>query len=86
MRGLLGDLRRGGDPLTAGGRLPSVTPGGAAPARSGPVVRGTGWAKEIPVGPVATPLAQAVMDGMAHQAFPHGSGNAAFRGPKPKEE
>jgi hypothetical protein len=85
MLGAIADTRRP-NPITGGGRLPTVTVGGAVPARGGPVERGTGWAKEVPIGPVATPLAEAVIEAMTHQALPHSPGNAAWRGPKPKEE
>jgi hypothetical protein len=77
MRGLVADIRRGGDPLTAGGRLPTVTPAGAAPVRTG----GNGWRDSGPLRPVATPLAEAVIEAMTHQALPHSPGNSAFRGP-----
>jgi hypothetical protein len=79
MKGAIADCRRP-NPVSALGPLPTVTPAGAAPARSGPV--GNGWRDTRPLRPVATPLAEAVIEAMAHQALPHGSGNAAFRGPK----
>jgi hypothetical protein len=82
MDGAIQDARRP-NPITALGPLPTVTPGGAAPARSGP--QGNGWRDTGPLRPVATPLAQAVMDGLAHQHLPMGHGNSEFKGPKPKE-
>ena len=81
MRGLVSDLRRGGDPLTAGGRLPTVRPADAAPVRTG----GTGWRDTGPLAPVATPLAEAVIAAMTHQALPMGQGNSEFKGKKVKE-
>jgi hypothetical protein len=81
MIGAIADTRRP-NPITGNGSPPTVQVGGAAPVVG---ARGNGWRDTGPLRPVATPLAQAVMDGMAHQAQPHSPGNAAFRGPKPKE-
>jgi hypothetical protein len=79
MRGAIADTRRP-NPVNGNGSPPTVTVGGAAPARSGP--QGNGWRDTGPLRPVATPLAEAVIEAMTHQALPHGSGNSAFRGPK----
>jgi hypothetical protein len=85
MAGLIGDLRRGGDPLTAGGRLPSVRPASAAPVHGAPI-RGTGWREAAPLQSNANRTANAIMDGIAHAMAPHGSGNPEHRGPKKAEE
>jgi hypothetical protein len=85
MIGAIQDTRRP-NPITGNGSLPSVTVGGAAPARSGEYLgRGSGWREAKPIGPVATPMAQAVMDGLAHQHLPMGQGNSEFKGKKSKE-
>jgi hypothetical protein len=84
MEGAIQDALHRPNPITGGGRLPTVTPAGAAPARSGP--SGNGWRDTGPLRPVATPLAEAAIEAMTHQALPHGPGNAAWRGPKPKEK
>jgi hypothetical protein len=67
MEGAIQDARS--NPITALGPLPTVTPAGAAPARSGP--SGNGWRDSGPLRPVATPMAEAVIEAMAHQAMPH---------------
>jgi hypothetical protein len=84
MKGAIQDAFHRPNPITGDPRSATVTVGGAAPARSGPV--GNGWRDPGPLRPVATPLAEAIIEAMAHQALPHGSANTAFRGPKPKEE
>jgi hypothetical protein len=83
MGGAIQDALHRPNPITGNGSLPTVTPGGAAPARSGP--QGNGWRDTGPLRPVATPLAEAVIEAMAHQALPHQRGNSAFRGPKKEE-
>jgi hypothetical protein len=88
MAGLISDMRRagdGGNPKVGGERPATVTPGGAAPARSGPVQRGTGWAKEVPIQTPGGATTQAYIEALVHAAQPMGSGNSAFRGPKPKD-
>ena len=80
MNGAIQDALHRPNPITASGSLPPVTPGGAAPARSGP--QGNGWRDTGPLRPVATPLAEAAIEALCHQALPHGPGNEAFRGPK----
>ena len=82
MIGAIADTRRP-NPVNGNGSPPTVRVGGAAPVVG---ARGTGWRDPGPLRPVATPLAQAVMDGLAHQHLPHSPGNAAWRGPKPKKE
>jgi hypothetical protein len=84
MRGAIEDAIRRPNPVTGGGRLPSVTPAGAGVVHSGP--SGNGWRDSGPLRPVATPTAEAVIEAMTHQALPHSPGNAAFRGPKKAEE
>lgn len=83
MIGAIADTRRP-NPITGGPSSATARPLDAAPVRSGP--SGNGWRDPGPLRPVATPLAEAVITAMTHQALPHGSGNSAFRGPKPKEE
>lgn len=83
MRGAIADTRRP-NPVSALGPSPTARPLDAAPVRSGP--QGNGWRDSGPLRPVTTPLAEAVIEAMTHQALPHSPGNAAFRGPKPKEK
>jgi hypothetical protein len=81
MRDLVADVRRGGDPVWGGQRPATVRPADAAPVRTG----GTGWRDTGPLAPVATPLAEAVIAAMTHQALPMGQGNPEHRGPKKPE-
>jgi hypothetical protein len=84
MRDLVADCRRGpnGFNPTVRDASPTVTVSGAPVVKSG----GSGWRDPGPLRPVATPLAEAVIEAMAHQALPHSPGNSAWRGPKKKGE
>jgi hypothetical protein len=82
MGGAIQDALHRPNPVTAGPSLPTVQPAGAAPVRSGP---SNGWRDVGPLAPVATPLAEAVITAMTHQALPHQPGNPAFRGPPKKD-
>jgi hypothetical protein len=82
MKGAIADALHRPNPVTGGGRLPTARPASAAPVRTG----GTGWRDPGPLRPVATPLAEAVIAAMTHQALPMGQGNSEFKGPKPKEK
>jgi hypothetical protein len=78
MRGAIADALHRPNPVTGGPRSPTVRPADAAPVRTG----GNGWRDTGPLAPVATPLAEAVIAAMTHQALPMGQGNSEFKGKK----
>jgi hypothetical protein len=75
MGDLISDCRRGpgGFDPTNRERAPTVTVGGAVPARSAP--RGNGWAKEIPIGPPGGATAQRAIENLCHSYQPHSANN-----------
>jgi hypothetical protein len=79
MEGAIADTRRP-NPITGGPSSPTARPLDAAPVQSGP--SGNGWRDTGLLRPVATPLAEAVIAAMAHQALPMGQGNSEFKGKK----
>jgi hypothetical protein len=88
MRSLVADMRRagdGGNPWTAGERPGTVRPASAAPVRTGPVVRGTGWREAQPLDVPGGATSQAYIEAMTQAMQPHGVGNKEHRGKKGEE-
>jgi hypothetical protein len=84
MRDLIADCRRGpgGFDPTNRERAPTVTVGGAVPARSG----GSGWREGAPLHSHANSTTNALIDGLALAMQPHGPQNPAQPKPRAKAE